>query len=78
MKYITSKTPLIVIAGNDDGMGSSRDWAAKGSQLQGIKAGIAESFERIHRSNLVGRGFFSTVQRGRKCGKIRIGWFRNI
>jgi aconitate hydratase len=56
MKYIASKTPLIVIAGKDYGMGSSRDWAAKGAQLQGIKAVIAESFERIHRGNLVGMG----------------------
>ncbi len=56
MKYIASETPLIVIAGNDYGMGSSRDWAAKGTQLQGVKAVIAESFERIHRSNLVGMG----------------------
>jgi len=56
MKYIDSNTPLIVIAGNDYGMGSSRDWAAKGTQLLGIKAVIAESFERIHRSNLVGMG----------------------
>jgi aconitate hydratase len=56
MKYIDSDTPLIVIAGNDYGMGSSRDWAAKGTQLLGIKAVIAESFERIHRSNLVGMG----------------------
>ncbi|MHA1986550.1 MAG: aconitate hydratase AcnA [Promethearchaeota archaeon] len=56
MKYIESDTPLIVISGNDYGMGSSRDWAAKGTQLLGIKAVIAESFERIHRSNLVGMG----------------------
>jgi len=56
MKYIASETPLIVIAGKDYGMGSSRDWAAKGTQLQGVKAVIAESFERIHRSNLVGMG----------------------
>ena len=56
MKYIDSGTPLIVIAGTDYGMGSSRDWAAKGTQLLGIKAVIAESFERIHRSNLVGMG----------------------
>lgn len=56
IKYIDSNTPLIVIAGNDYGMGSSRDWAAKGTQLLGIKAVIAESFERIHRSNLVGMG----------------------
>jgi aconitate hydratase len=56
MKYINSDTPLIIIAGKDYGMGSSRDWAAKGTQLLGIKAVIAESFERIHRSNLVGMG----------------------
>jgi len=56
MKYIDSGTPLIVITGRDYGMGSSRDWAAKGTQLQGIKAVIAKSFERIHRSNLVGMG----------------------
>lgn len=56
MKYIESSTPLIIIAGKDYGMGSSRDWAAKGTQLQGVKAVIAESFERIHRSNLVGMG----------------------
>ena len=56
MKYIASETPLIVIAKTDYGMGSSRDWAAKGTQLQGIKAVLVESFERIHRSNLVGMG----------------------
>jgi aconitate hydratase len=47
---------LIVIAGKDYGMGSSRDWAAKGTMMLGVKAVIAESFERIHRSNLVGMG----------------------
>jgi aconitate hydratase len=56
MNYIEEKIPLIVIAGKDYGMGSSRDWAAKGTQLLGVKAVIAESFERIHRSNLVGMG----------------------
>jgi aconitate hydratase len=55
-KYKASNTPLVVIAGNDYGMGSSRDWAAKGTLLLGVKAVIAESFERIHRSNLVGMG----------------------
>src|SRR5438477_7321152 len=48
--------PLIVVAGTDYGMGSSRDWAAKGARLLGVKAVIAESFERIHRSNLIGMG----------------------
>src|SRR5208282_1100163 len=56
MKYQAEKIPLIVLAGKDYGMGSSRDWAAKGVYLLGVKAVIAESFERIHRSNLVGMG----------------------
>ncbi|MFT9488504.1 MAG: aconitate hydratase AcnA [Tepidibacillus sp.] len=56
MKYQASGTPLVVIAGKEYGTGSSRDWAAKGTNLLGVKAVIAESFERIHRSNLVGMG----------------------
>lgn len=56
MKYQDEGTPLVVIAGKEYGTGSSRDWAAKGTLLLGIKAVIAESFERIHRSNLVGMG----------------------
>jgi len=56
MKYKAEKTPLVVIAGKEYGTGSSRDWAAKGTLLLGIEAVIAESFERIHRSNLVGMG----------------------
>ncbi|MBW7885504.1 MAG: aconitate hydratase AcnA [Caldilineaceae bacterium] len=55
-KYLQNHTPLIVLAGKEYGTGSSRDWAAKGVQLQGVRAVIAESFERIHRSNLVGMG----------------------
>jgi aconitate hydratase len=55
-KYIADGTPLIIIAGKEYGTGSSRDWAAKGTRLLGVKAVIAESFERIHRSNLVGMG----------------------
>lgn len=55
-KYRDAQVPTIVLAGKDYGMGSSRDWAAKGTQLLGVKAVIAESFERIHRSNLVGMG----------------------
>lgn len=54
--YKDEGTPLVVLAGNDYGMGSSRDWAAKGTMLLGVKAVIAESYERIHRSNLVGMG----------------------
>jgi aconitate hydratase len=61
MKYQASHTPLIVLAGKDYGMGSSRDWAAKGVFLLGVKAAIAESFERIHRSNLVGMGVLPLV-----------------
>ena len=56
MRYRDDGTPLIVLAGKDYGMGSSRDWAAKGTMLLGVRAVIAESFERIHRSNLVGMG----------------------
>jgi aconitate hydratase len=56
MKYLQAGVPSIVIAGKEYGTGSSRDWAAKGPLLQGLKAAIAESFERIHRSNLVGMG----------------------
>ena len=56
MKYHEEGVPLVIIAGKDYGAGSSRDWAAKGTKLLGVKAVIAESFERIHRSNLVGMG----------------------
>ena len=56
MRYQQDGTPLVVSAGKEYGSGSSRDWAAKGPYLQGIKAVIAESYERIHRSNLVGMG----------------------
>lgn len=56
MKYQADKTPLVVIAGKEYGTGSSRDWAAKGTILLGVKAVLAESFERIHRSNLIGMG----------------------
>jgi aconitate hydratase len=56
MRYIEEGTPTIIIAGKEYGSGSSRDWAAKGPRLLGVKAAIAESFERIHRSNLVGMG----------------------
>lgn len=54
--YMREGKDLIVLAGNEYGSGSSRDWAAKGPYLQGIKAVIAQSYERIHRSNLVGMG----------------------
>lgn len=56
MKYQAAGTPLVVLAGAQYGTGSSRDWAAKGTLLLGVKAVIAESYERIHRSNLIGMG----------------------
>jgi aconitate hydratase len=56
MRYIAEGTPTVVLAGEEYGTGSSRDWAAKGTQLLGVKAVVAKSFERIHRSNLVGMG----------------------
>jgi aconitate hydratase len=56
MKYVAAGTPTVIFAGEEYGTGSSRDWAAKGTQLLGIKAVVAKSFERIHRSNLVGMG----------------------
>ena len=56
MKYQAAGVPLMVIAGKEHGSGSSRDWAAKGTMLLGVKAVIAESYERIHRSNLVNMG----------------------
>ena len=56
MKYAETRTPLVILAGHEYGTGSSRDWAAKGTRLLGVQAVIASSFERIHRSNLVGMG----------------------
>ncbi len=56
MRYMAEGTPLVILAGEEYGTGSSRDWAAKGTQLLGVKAVVARSFERIHRSNLIGMG----------------------
>ena len=56
MRYKTEGVPLVVMAGKEYGSGSSRDWAAKGTNLLGVRAVIAESYERIHRSNLIGMG----------------------
>jgi aconitate hydratase len=56
MRYQEAGTPLVVVAGKEYGTGSSRDWAAKGTLLLGVKAVITESYERIHRSNLIGMG----------------------
>ncbi len=64
MKYQAAGKPLVVFAGKEYGTGSSRDWAAKGTRLLGIKAVVAESFERIHRSNLIGMGVIPLVFTG--------------
>ncbi len=64
MRYQTEGVPLVVLAGKEYGTGSSRDWAAKGTNLLGVRAVIAESFERIHRSNLVGMGVAPFVFEG--------------
>ena len=69
VRYRAAGVPLIVIAGKEYGSGSSRDWAAKGTLLLGVKAVIAESFERIHRSNLVNMGVLPLeFQAGRERG----------
>jgi aconitate hydratase len=71
MKYVAAGVPLVVIAGKEYGTGSSRDWAAKGTILLGVKAVIAESFERIHRANLVGMGVFPlTFCAGQTAGSL--------
>ena len=79
MKYIADGTPLVVLAGKDYGMGSSRDWAAKGTLLLGAKAVIAESIERIHRSNLVMMGVlpltFEEGQSAETLGLTGHEWF---
>jgi len=64
MRYQAEGVPLVVMAGKEYGTGSSRDWAAKGTSLLGVRAVIAESFERIHRSNLVGMGVVPLVFQG--------------
>jgi len=71
MKYVAAGVPLVVIAGKEYGTGSSRDWAAKGTNLLGVKAVIAETFERIHRANLVGMGVFPlTFQEGQTAATL--------
>jgi aconitate hydratase len=73
MRYKAEGTPLVVIAGKEYGTGSSRDWAAKGTALLGVRAVIAESFERIHRSNLVGMGVLPLqFQQGEGANVLRI------
>jgi len=73
VKYRESGTPLIIITGKDYGMGSSRDWAAKGTLLLGVRAVIAESYERIHRSNLVGMGVLPLqFKRGSSAASLKL------
>lgn len=73
MKYRQEGTPLIILAGKEYGTGSSRDWAAKGTNLLGVKAVIAESFERIHRSNLVGMGILPlTFLEGQSAASLEL------
>lgn len=74
MKYQADGTGLVVLAGNDYGMGSSRDWAAKGTNLLGVKTVIAQSYERIHRSNLVMMGVLPLQFLKGFSRKIRSGW----
>ena len=73
VRYAETRTPLMIFAGHEYGTGSSRDWAAKGTTLLGIKAVIAESFERIHRSNLIGMGVLPCqFMNGQNAGNIGI------
>jgi aconitate hydratase len=79
MRYQGDGTPLIVLAGREYGTGSSRDWAAKGPQLLGVRAVIAESFERIHRSNLVGMGVLPLMfLPGEGVGKLDLSGFETF
>jgi aconitate hydratase len=71
IQYMSQKTPLVVLAGKEYGTGSSRDWAAKGTNLLGIRAVLAESYERIHRNNLVGMGVLPLIfQSGDSIAKL--------
>jgi aconitate hydratase len=71
MKYQADGVPMVIIGGKEYGTGSSRDWAAKGPKLLGVRAVITESFERIHRSNLIGMGIAPFVFEG---GKTRLDY----
>ena len=79
MKYQSEGVPLVVIAGQEYGTGSSRDWAAKGTRLLGVKAVIAQSFERIHRSNLVGMGVLPCqFKEGVSAASLKLDGTRDI
>jgi len=69
-RYKADGVPVVVIGGKEYGTGSSRDWAAKGPKLLGVRAVIAESYERIHRSNLVGMGVAPLVSRRARRARI--------
>ena len=73
MRYAKEGVPLVVLAGKEYGSGSSRDWAAKGPKLLGVRAVIAESYERIHRSNLVGMGILPLAVLARARPRRRSG-----
>jgi len=76
MAYAAEKTPLVVLGGSAYGTGSSRDWAAKGTALLGVKAVIAKSFERIHRSNLLGMGVLPLIfKNGESCESLELDGF---
>jgi len=78
LRHLEDNTPLIVIAGKEYGTGSSRDWAAKGPALLGVKAVLVESFERIHRSNLVGMGVLPLqFQEGQDRTKLGLTGFES-
>ena len=78
-RYKAEGTPLIVIAGKEYGSGSSRDWAAKGTLLLGVRAVIAESYERIHRSNLVGMGVLPLqFKAGQNAESLRLTGFERL
>ncbi|MBL4758036.1 MAG: aconitate hydratase, partial [Rhizobiales bacterium] len=73
MEYKKKNTPLVIFAGKEYGSGSSRDWAAKGTLLLGVKAVITESFERIHRSNLIGMGVLPLVfEEGQSWTRLKL------
>ena len=79
MKYAKEKRPLVVFAGSEYGSGSSRDWAAKGPMLLGVKAVVAKSFERIHRSNLVGMGILPLqFKNGEDAGSLQIDFSKPV
>ena len=79
MKYKEDQRPLVVLGGAEYGSGSSRDWAAKGTILLGVKAVLTSSFERIHRSNLVGMGVLPlTFKKGENADTYNLGMGRSI